>query len=199
MGWLSDRIGVRATVAIGVGMIAAGLLLSSLGWVWSLFIGRALMGLFGNGGVYPPLLVYVSRWFDRRRGTAIALISSGQYVAGAVWPALFERVIASLGWQMLMAGFGVLVLVVLLPATLLLKPAPLPLVPQHLPHVTAAGRRIGGMPPNLVRVLLCLGGFSCCIRMSVPQAHLVAFCTDIGISPSTSATMLSVMLVEGEM
>ena len=108
MGWLSDRIGVRATVAIGAGMIAAGLALSSMGWIWSLFIGHALMGLFGNGGVYPPLLVYLSRWFDRRRGTAIALISSGQYVAGVVWPALFERIISSLGWQMLMLGFCLL-------------------------------------------------------------------------------------------
>jgi MFS family permease len=194
MGWLSDRIGVRATVAIGAGMIAAGLVLSSLGWIWSLFVGHALMGLFGNGGVYPPLLVYVSRWFDRRRGTAIALISSGQYVAGVVWPALFERIIASLGWQTLMVGFAVLVLVAILPATLLLKPTPLPLVPQHLPHVTAAGRRIGGMHPNLVQTLLCIAGFCCCIPMSVPQAHLVAFCTDIGISPTRSATMLSIML-----
>jgi MFS family permease len=140
------------------------------------------------------LLVYVSRWFDRRRGTAIALISSGQYVAGVVWPALFERIIASLGWQTLMLGFAVLVLVTILPATLLLKPTPLPLVPQHLPHITAAGRRIGGMHPNLVQALLCIAGFCCCIPMSVPQAHLVAFCTDIGISPTTSATMLSIML-----
>jgi MFS family permease len=88
----------------------------------------------------------------------------------------------------------VLVLVAILPATLLLKPTPLPLVPQHLPHVTAAGRRIGGMHPNLVQALLCVAGFFCCIPMSVPQAHLVAFCTDIGISPTRSATMLSIML-----
>lgn len=194
MGWLSDRIGVRATVAIGAGMIAAGLALSSMGWIWSLFIGHALMGLFGNGGVYPPLLVYLSRWFDRRRGTAIALISSGQYVAGVVWPALFERIISTLGWQMLMLGFAVLVLVAILPATLLLKPSPLPLLPQHLPHVTAGGRRIGGMRPNVVQALLCVAGFCCCIPMSVPQAHLVAFCSDLGISPTRSATMLSVML-----
>jgi len=194
MGWLSDRIGVRATVAIGAGMIAAGLLLSSLGWIWSLFIGHALMGLFGNGGVYPPLLVYLSRWFDRRRGTAIALISSGQYVAGVVWPALFERIISSLGWQMLMVGFAVLVLVAILPATLLLKPSPLPIPQQHLPHVTAGGRRIGGLRPSVVQALLCVAGFCCCIPMSVPQAHLVAFCMDLGISPTTSATMLSVML-----
>ena len=194
MGWLADRIGVRRTVAIGAVMIAGGLALSSVGSIWTLYVGHALLGFLGNGGVYPPLLVYVSRWFERRRGAAIALISSGQYVAGVVWPALFERIIASLGWQTLMLGFAVLVLVAILPATLLLKPTPLPLVPQHLPHVTAAGRRIGGMNPNLVQVLLCIAGFCCCIPMSVPQAHLVAFCSDLGISPARSATMLSVML-----
>ena len=194
MGWLADRIGLRATVAIGAVMIALGLGLSSLGWLWALFVGHALMGILGNGGVYPPLLVYVSRWFDRRRGTAIALISSGQYVAGVIWPALFERVISSVGWQMLMAGYAVLVLVTILPATLLLKPTPLPILPQHLPHVTAGSRRIGGLRPGVVQTLLCVAGFTCCIPMSVPQAHLVAFCTDIGISPARSATMLSVML-----
>src|SRR5688500_14863781 len=94
---------------------------------------------------------------------------------------------------------ALLVLGTIMPATLLLKPPPLPLVPhpllpQHLPHITAAGRRIGGMHPNLVQALLCIAGFCCCIPMSVPQAHLVAFCTDIGISPTTSATMLSIML-----
>src|SRR3712207_5214106 len=97
MGWLADRIGVRATVAIGACMIAGGLVLSSLGWLWALFVGHALMGVLGNGGIYPPLLVYISRWFDRRRGTAIALISSGQYVAGVVWPAVFERALSSVG------------------------------------------------------------------------------------------------------
>ncbi len=82
-------------------MIAGGLALSSTGTIWALYVGHGLMiGLLGNGGVYPPLLVYVSRWFVRRRGAAIALISSGQYVAGVVWPALFERGIALFGWQM---------------------------------------------------------------------------------------------------
>ena len=91
MGWLADRIGLRRTVAIGAVMIAAGLALSSAGAIWTLYVGHALLGFLGNGGVYPPLLVYVSRWFERRRGAAIALISSGQYVAGVVWPSFFER------------------------------------------------------------------------------------------------------------
>jgi MFS family permease len=194
MGWLADRIGVRATVAFGACMIAAGLALSSLGWIWTLFVGHAVMGLLGNGAVFPPMLVYLSRWFDRRRGTAIALISSGQYVAGVVWPSIFERAISSIGWQALMASYAVLVLVTILPAALFLKPAPLPVVPQHLPQVRTQDRRIGGLSPNLVQVLLCVAGFCCCIPMAVPQAHLVAFCSDIGISPTRSATMLSVML-----
>ena len=54
-----------------------------------------LIGLLGNAGINAPLYVYVSHWFDRRRGTALALISSGQYVAGTIWPPLFERAIAA--------------------------------------------------------------------------------------------------------
>jgi len=194
MGWLADRIGLRTTVAIGACMVAGGLALSSLGWIWALFVGQALMGFLGNGGVYPPLLVYVSRWFDRRRGTAIALISSGQYIAGVIWPTVFERVISSIGWQVLMLAYAALVLVAILPATLLLKPVPAPAVPQSAPHMRRDSRQIGRMNPNLVQVLLCVAGFSCCIPMAVPQAHLVAFCTDVGISPARSATMLSIML-----
>lgn len=194
MGWLADRIGLRTTVAIGACMIAGGLALSSLGWIWSLMVGQALMGLLGTGGVYPPLLVYVSRWFDRRRGTALALVSSGQYIAGVIWPTVFERAISSIGWQMLMLAYAALVLVTVLPATLLLKPVPVPVALPTTSKVTAGRRRIGGMSPNKIQILLCLAGFSCCIPMSVPQAHLVAFCTDIGISPARSATMLSMML-----
>ena len=199
MGWLADRIGVRATVAIGTVMIAGGLALSSLGTIWALYIGHGLMlGLLGNGGVYPPLLVYVSRWFERRRGAAIALISSGQYVAGVVWPSLFERGIASVGWQAVMLGYAVVVLVLVLPLTLFLKPTPI------APSVAAASRssssdarsanRVAGLHPNLVQALICVAGFCCCIPMAVPAAHIVAFCGDIGISATHGAAMLSVML-----
>src|SRR3954447_14311432 len=89
MGWLADRIGIRAVVAIGAVMMALGLVVSTIGGTMPLYLGHGLLiGLIGNGAAYAPLLIYVSRWFDRRRGTAIALISSGQYVAGVVWPAI---------------------------------------------------------------------------------------------------------------
>lgn len=199
MGWLADRIGVRATVAIGACMIAGGLALSSHGSLWALYVGHGLMlGLLGNGAVYPPLLIYVSRWFDRRRGTAIALISSGQYVAGVLWPTIFEAGISSWGWQAVMLAYAGVVLALILPATFFLKPAPLPPVVASAPAATATtaqGRRlVAGLHPNLAQLLICIAGFCCCMPMAIPQAHLVAFCSDMGITPTRSATMLSIML-----
>jgi MFS family permease len=196
MGWLADRIGIRRTVIIGGCMIAGGLALSSLGFVWALYVGHGLMvGLFGNGGVYPPLLVYISRWFERRRGAAIALISSGQYVAGVLWPSLFEQGLSLIGWQTLMLVYAGIVLALMLPAVFLLKPPPLAAtLARPLRAGPSQGGRIAGLHPNMVQALICVAGFCCCIPMSVPSAHIVAFCGDIGIKPTHGAAMLSVML-----
>ena len=196
MGWLADRIGLRRTVTIGAVMIAAGLALSSLGSIWTLYLGHALLGFLGNGGVYPPLLVYVSRWFERRRGAAIALISSGQYVAGVVWPFFFERGMTAFGWQAVMLVYGVFALVVILPATLFLKNPP---KPPPIPVRPAGARkserpRVAGLHPNVAQALICVAGFCCCIPMSIPAAHIVAFCGDLGIKATHGAAMLSLML-----
>ena len=197
MGWLADRIGLRPVVAIGACMIAGGLALSSLGSIWALYVGYGLMvGLLGNGGVYPPLLIYVTRWFDKRRGAAVALISSGQYVAGVMWPWLFERGMSTIGWEKVMLAYGALVVVFILPATYFLKPAPMANVAAPLPRsLSRDGRhRVAGLHPNAAQALICLAGFCCCIPMSIPSAHIVAFCGDIGIPPTQGAAMLSVML-----
>jgi MFS family permease len=196
MGWLADRIGVRVVVVIGACMIAGGLALSALGTVWALYVGYGLMvGLLGNGGIYPPLLVYVTRWFDRRRGSAVALISSGQYIAGILWPWLFERGIATIGWQAVLLAYGALVVLFIVPATFLLRPAPTAGVAAPLPRSMASqGGRIAGLKPGLVQGLICVAGFCCCIPMSIPSSHIVAFCGDIGIQPTHGAAMLSVML-----
>src|SRR5438045_7536804 len=98
MGWFADRYGVRWTVMIGSVSIALGLAISSLGQTWQLYLGHGLfIGLLGNAGLNAPLYVYVSRWFDRHRGSALALIASGQYISGSVWPPVFEYGIAAYG------------------------------------------------------------------------------------------------------
>jgi MFS family permease len=194
MGWLADRIGIRKTVAMGTLSMAAGLALSSLGTVWALYIGHGLlMGFLGNGAIYAPLMVYVSRWFDRRRGTALALISSGQYIAGMIWPSILEVGMKHFGWRPVMLAFGAVVLAIL-PLLTLLRPAPEPLVPGPGHAGRSPGNRVLGLRPNVTMVVICIASFCCCVPMAIPASHLVAFCGDVGITPSHGAAMLSVML-----
>jgi MFS family permease len=196
MGWVADRTSVRATVVFGALMAALGLAVSTTGQVWALVLGHAvLIGLLGNSAHFPPLVVYISRWFDRRRGTAVALISSGQYVAGMVWPTVFERAMTRFGWQATMLGYAVVVAAAILPLALFLQPPP-----QPSRGAAAVGRemhrrgRALGLPANLVQTLLCAAGFLCCVPMAMPAGHLVAFCTDLGIPAAHGAAMLSVLL-----
>jgi MFS family permease len=197
MGQVAERIGMRATVMIGAVSIAFGLALSATGEVWAILIGHTVfLGLFGNGALFPPLLVYVSRWFDRRRGTALALISSGQYIAGMAWPTVFERAMAGYGWQATMLGFAVVMLITVPIAALFLQQPPA--APGGFEGGEAGGRRsVLGMRPNTVLALLAVAGFACCIPMAIPQGHLVAFCSDVGIPMAQGAVMLSVLQASG--
>jgi MFS family permease len=198
MGWLADRIGVRNSVLMGTVMIALGLALSTTGKIWALDIGHGvLIGFLGMGAIYPPLLIYVSRWFDRRRGAAIALISSGQYIAGVIWPAVFERLIAGPGWRITYLGYAGIVLLGIVPlAALFLRPAPgagrASVKSAKVKH--SARAQVLGLPPNVAQAIICAASFCCCVPMAIPQAHLVAFCGDIGIGAATGAAMLSVLL-----
>src|SRR5262249_57372389 len=116
MSAIAERVGIRWTVIFGAFMICAGLSISSAGKTWELYLGQGLfVGFLGIGGMNAPFYIYVSRWFDRRRGSALALISSGAYLAGAVWPPVFERAIASVGWRHTMLYYGALELVVIVP------------------------------------------------------------------------------------
>lgn len=197
MGWLADKLGIRNIVLFGVVMVTAGLALCSTGYVWALFVGQGvLIGFLGMGSIFPPLMVYVSRWFDRRRGTAIALISSGQYIAGVVWPSVFEALIGGPGWRATYLMFAGVALLGTAPLALLfLKPAP-GTGPGAVPTGAArtADARVLGLRPNFVQGLLCLAGLLCCIPMSVPQTHLVAICGDVGLGAATGALMFSMLL-----
>ncbi|HEX3884530.1 MAG TPA: MFS transporter [Stellaceae bacterium] len=194
MGWVADRIGIRRTVIFGAVNIALGLCLSATGKIWAIYVGHGLLlGLLGNGAMFPPLMVYVSRWFEARRGTALALISSGQYVAGMVWPTVFEHGLRRFGWQETMVGFAAIIIVAVPLIALYLQPAPEAQASGSVAGRSAHSRRVLGLPANLVMVMLCAAGFCCCVPMAIPQSHLVAFCSDVGVPMAQGAAMLSVL------
>lgn len=194
-GSIAERIGIRPTVVFGAVMTGAGLVLASSGGTWELLIGHGLLvGVLGGGATNVPLIVYISRWFDRRRGSAVALVSSGQYIAGALWPPCIAWSIAEFGWRSTMMAFGLATgIAILLAAILFLRP------PPEAGMSSAAAEQHGhapaiAVPPRGMFVLLCVAGFLCCAPMAMPPGHLVALCSDLGIAPAQGALMLSVLL-----
>jgi MFS family permease len=196
MGYVAERVGVRWTVIFGAAMICVGLALSTGGESWQLYVGHGLfMGFFGIGGMNAPFYVYVSRWFDRRRGSALALISSGSYLAGAIWPPIFEPAINYAGWRQTMIYFGLIEFVVIVPlAAIFLTRPPDMLLRSGLLETSSAPNTVLGWPPNLVFTLVATAVTFCCMPMAMPQAHLPALCSDLGIIASHGAAMVSVLL-----
>jgi MFS family permease len=195
MGPIATRFGIRWTVIGGACMIAVGLCVSTLGAGLPLWIGHGFfMGLIGNSGLNAPLYIYVSRWFDRRRGSALALISSGSYIAGAVWPTIFERAIAAYGWQRSMLVYAACEVVVIVPLAAIFFRAP----PESIGAATGARithkASVLGLRPNTMFVMMAAAAFLCCVPMAMPQGHIVAFCSDLGIPQTHGAAMLSFIL-----
>jgi MFS family permease len=190
-------LGIRRIVLFGAVMLAAGLVLSASGGLFQLYAGHGvLMGLFGTSCMFSPIMTYVSRWFDRSRGAAVAMISSGQSLAGAFWPIVFQAGITEFGWRRTMLVFGLFVgATILALAAIFLRPPP-----QPLPSKAGggqdpkAGAPVLGLSPNLAMIILSVAIFCCCVPMAMPSQHIVAFCGDLGFASQIGATMLSVLL-----
>lgn len=196
MGPLAERIGTFRTVLFGGAMIAIGLWIAADASAWRIFVGYGVfVGVLGIGAINAPLYIYVTRWFDRRRGSALALLSSGPYLAGAMWPTIFERAIDAVGWATTMRYYAVLVVAGIVPLALGIL--------RHRPPVSDqvgrghATRSQMSVHPRTAFVALCVASVLCCIPMAMPQAHVVALCGDLGIPPIRGAAMLSVLLAVG--
>lgn len=205
MGKLSDRFGVMVpviggAVGLGLGFIAAGAATS----LWQFTLAQGLLiGLLGTSATFAPLVADTSRWFTRRRGIALAICMSGNYVAGAIWPPVVQHFIENGGWRQAYFTIGVVCLVVMLPLALVLRRPPPALASAEpvpvgtVPSVASAGERPLGLSPGTLQALLCVAGVSCCVAMSMPQVHIVAYCTDLGFGAARGAEMLSIMLGMG--
>jgi MFS family permease len=211
MGRLSDRFGVLAPVLIGATFLGGGFIVAGNAaslWQFSLAQG-VLMGFLGCSATFAPLIADTSQWFARRRGIAIAICMSGNYMAGAVWSPIVQHFVESVGWRQTYIGMGVFCLCTMLPLALLVlrRRPPLPLAHAAAPEVLSAqtiehalhaeSARPLGFSPAALQGLLCVAGVACCVAMSMPQVHIVAYCGDLGYGPARGAEMLSLMLGAG--
>jgi MFS family permease len=196
MGRLADRKGIMLPVMIGAGSIGAGYVLASLsGGLVSFSAAYLLIGTFGTAATFVPLLADISFWFERRRGIAVALCASGNYLSGAIWPTLIEAGIRAYGWRTAHLAVGVFCLLIMPPLAMLLRGRP----PTRAAGARARAysvRRID-LPPRVLQALLAIAGLACCVAMSMPQVHIVAYCGDLGYGATQGARMLSLMLSFG--
>jgi MFS family permease len=196
MGRLTDRYGVSLPLAGATLAMALGYVLASLAptlFMYALAQGL-LIGFLGSSATFGPLLADISHWFEKRRGLAVAIVACGNYLAGTIWPPVVQHLIETVGWRQTHLSIGIVCLLTMLPLTLTLRHRP-----PHTVHSTAAVRALRSLPdlgisPRALQVLLVIAGLACCVAMSMPQVHIVAYCGDLGYGPASGARMLSLML-----
>lgn len=200
MGRLADRFGLLplllvSACATGLGFVLAGM---SGGIAGFALAHGLLIGFLGSSVTFAPLMADTAMWFARRRGIAVAVCASGNYLAGAIWPPIIQHFVASTGWRTTYIGVGLFCCA----SMLLLAPLMRRRAPQQQPLAVAqdgsgTNTQPFGLHPNRATLLLCAAGIGCCMAMAMPQVHIVAYCTDLGFGAARGAEMLSVMLACG--
>jgi len=200
MGRLADRFGIAVPLVLGGLCLGAGFTVAAGAQsLWTFAIAQGLLiGLLGSSAAFGPLVADTSQWFTRRRGIAVGICASGNYLAGAVWPPIVQHFVETVGWRQTYLGIGLFCVSTMVPLALLLRRRP----PVHVPAAAAHGTPVDhsrplGMTPGALQGLLCIAGVACCVAMSMPQVHIVAYCGDLGYGAARGAQMLSLMLACG--
>ncbi|MBN9011708.1 MAG: MFS transporter [Rhizobiales bacterium] len=192
-GKIMDRFGI--VTAIGIGIAAMGLGYVGIGYataLWQVIVLHLLIGL-GSSATFGPLMTEASHWFDRYRGLAVTIAASGNYVGGAIWPPIFSWGIQSFGWRSTHITVGIFVAIAMTLVTLVLR-SQMGGAARHT-HVDAPPPRIDlRLGNNTLTAILGIAGVACCVAMSMPQVHIVAYCGDLGYGAARGAEMLSLML-----
>ncbi len=207
-GRMADRHGLMPVLCVGAVAVCGGFVWAGLsGSIWIFGLAHGLMGLVGSSATFAPLMADTALWWNKRRGIAVAICASGNYIAGALWPPIVQHGIDAIGWRQtyvllgLVCGAGMLLL-----ALRMRQRAPLVLMDAVAQPASAAAApqpaaldrsRPFGLRPLHAQLLLCVAGVACCVAMAMPQVHIVAYCTDLGFGAARGAEMLSLMLACG--
>ncbi len=195
MGKLADHFGITAPLALGAVALTLGYVaVGHAATLWQVTLAYGLLIGFGCSTTFGPLMAEMSHWFVRRRGIAVAIAAAGNYLAGTVWPPLVQHFIATSGWRATHTGIGVFIIITMPPLTYFMRRR---LATEHtIGAMQSAAERQAELPfsPATLQVLLFIAGIACCVAMSMPQVHLVAYCGDLGYGAARGAEMLSLML-----
>ncbi len=195
-GRVADRYGTMIPALIGSVALPAGLILAAqTDSLWQFLVAIALLaGTLGSSAVFAPIVADVSYWFTARRGFAVAIVLSGSYFAGAIWPPVLQYLISEDGWRSAFATIGYFCLAAMVPLCFVLYRKPAHLDAKKSKTREHRFTRPLNLSPNTLQCVICLAGIGCCVGMSMPQVHIVAHATDLGFSAQRGAEMLSILL-----
>ena len=198
IGWAVDRFGIVRPLAVCAlalaGTFSAVAGSQSFALVTLLHAG---IGAFGCAAVFAPLLADISGWFVRRRGMAIAICASGNYIAGAIWPTVMQSFIEDVGWRQTYELLGIASITLMLPLLLVLIPRPVGEVPTVSDGGSVGSPAMLGLTTGRLVVLLSIAGVGCCTAMAMPQVHVVSLSVELGHGAGAGAQMLSLMFGAG--
>ncbi|MEC7398211.1 MAG: MFS transporter [Pseudomonadota bacterium] len=196
MGKISDRVGVFWPVLFASFMLSAGFAtISMVDTLWQLCVIQGVMiGLLGSGATFAPLVADTSHWFTRRRGIAVGIVISGNYLAGAIWPPIIQDMIDTADWRVAYMTLAVIAISVIPVLSLLLYKRAKIEQTEPLPGSGSDSDRPLGFAPNTLQCAICFAGLGCCIAMSVPQVHIIPYVTDLNFEALHGANMLAIML-----
>jgi MFS family permease len=197
LGRMTDRHGIVLPLIISAVTLGLGFVLAGYAPNLAVFTAAHVLIGAGAGTGFAPMMADISHWFVKRRGLAVVFVASGNYFAGTIWPLMMSLAMPLIGWRGTYASIGVIVAGAVLPLTLAMRRRPSAAVFAQAEAATEAARADVGISPRLLLVLLVLAGFSCCVAMSMPQVHLVAYCGDLGYGVARGAQMLSLMMLLG--
>ena len=197
VGRIVDRYGMVVSL-IGASLVNAGAFYAAsvTSNLMILALVQAILG-FGTATTFGPLMADVSHWFDKQRGIAVAIVASGNYLSGAIWPMILAQQLHDDGWRSVYVSLALYSLAIMVPLALLLRRKLPSDAYQKSEQASAQRRGALGMPPKVLAWALAAAGIGCCVAMSMPQVHIVSFCADLGYGPAVGAQMLSLMLLGG--
>lgn len=197
IGRVVDRFGVTTALIGAALLIAAATGAASLSPSVPVLSGLQLLIGFGTAASFGPLIADISLWFLKRRGIAVAITASGNYLSGAIWPVILAGILAGQGWRAVYLVLAVVTLATVIPLALFLRRR-VPLAARaHADSLSAARAGTTGLSPRMLALLLGIAGVGCCVAMSMPQVHIVSYCVDLGYGPAVGSQMLSLMLLGG--
>jgi MFS family permease len=189
MGFVSDRIGIRAVCLIAVTTTGACLLLTSqVSALWQVYVIFFFAGALGGGALFAPIFATVGNWFPHMAGLAIGIAAAGQAVGQGGVPFLSAYLIEAFGWRGAMTALGLITLTVLIPLAACMRDAP-------APATTSDAAQAPPISPTVAVPILGAAVFFCCACMAVPLMHLMPLIQGYCIPATDAGGVMFAMLL----